>query len=251
MSLLDKPARCGARVHIALRFQAEGLPVELLATLPRNQKALVGLFTVKLGKKESAARIEEIADHILEELGGESEDITVNSFKRTRNDNLCVGVGCLKRCLAQAVGAVEGGDGEPWRGAKIWLRSRIFMDPGKWVLMRMNSPLGAPDGQIGRALPPAFGRPKSAIVVSDYVGADDEGHPVWIHGDVWYDNKDIAASQLKAWFEAAGLVGLQGWRTAGYGQFEVANFELRLPYIAPTEEHAYQEPCGCFVKVHL
>ena len=244
MSLLEKPARCEARIHVGLKFTQ---PV--LGVLPRNRKALVGMFSVAFkGKKDyPPERIAEIADHVLEELGGESSPMTIQGLKKTRTGYYYIGAGCLKGCLSRTISAVEaeahGSDGL-WRGAKVWSRSRIFMDPGKLVLHKIIGtrlvPVTSPDGQEERTLPPSWGRPNSAIVISDYVDCP------FIHFDLWYDGHEIDQGQLRSWLEAAGMLGMMGWRTAGFGEFEVVNFEPRQPFIAAGAQHAYDDlPCHC------
>ena len=82
MSLLEKPTRCEARIHVGLKFTQ---PV--LGVLPRNRKALVGMFSVAFkGKKDyPPERIAQIAEHVLEELGGESQPMMVQGFKKNSN----------------------------------------------------------------------------------------------------------------------------------------------------------------------
>ena len=178
-----------------------------------------------------APRLEAKTEHVLEEVtqhmfhhGSDSMLPADLRFKRTRNDSLYMGAGNILSAIEESAQRLEDNPAK-----KRWLKSRLWITPGKVVMYRYlegsgntRFPIKIPDGRHERNIPPEppnqrnFFRGKTATLVF----AEKVDYPAYLHFFLW-SAPEIHEIDLRQWLWVAGERGLGGYRQMRQGQFSV------------------------------
>ena len=148
-------------------------------------------------------------------------------FKRSAKGNLFIGAASVLAGLQEAAWRLEDNPGR-----KRFLRSRLWISPGKLVMYRRDKH-GKPvfiqkaDGRDERTIPPEAPGPQnmfrgksSTIIFAERVDA-----PAYIHFWFWTD-PEVEMDMLNRWWPVAGERGIMGYRQMKQGQFDVIKFTL-------------------------